>query len=213
MKVIKKLVISAIICCLMLLPLASTASAQDLANPDNWNALFEMIGVDINDPESIKAAIDKIQNGGIGAIGQLFGFDISEILGELQEYLFMFESETTTKPTEPPTTEPPATEPPIYVQPTYPQYTQPVQPTEPPSYEYATTAPSTTEPPSYEAIYPDTIYTEPYTTTPFNAVIDDDASQADSTINPLKTGLGVVLLVLSGVGVIVVIVALKRNRI
>lgn len=206
MRKIKKFVIAIVLACMLLVPTASVASAEDLANPDNWTAFFEMIEIDINDPQSIKNIIKEIQEGGLSAAIGFLGLDISDILDELYSFLGAFESETTTRApeptTEPPTTAPPVTEPPTYEIPTYnptpqePIYTQPVE----------------TLPP--ETVPPVQIYTEPYTTAAtFNPVVQDDLSVDSTPESPAKTALGFILLAGSGIGVIVVVLALKRNKI
>jgi hypothetical protein len=112
------------------------------------------------------------------------------------------EPETTT---EEPTTEAPTTQapPPVYT-PTYPSYTYP-------------TLPPTTQPPvettTFQFIPPEQIYTEAFTTTVFKPIVEDDISSIKDDTNPIKTAIGVLLLVGSGIGVIIVVLALKRNRI
>jgi hypothetical protein len=101
--------------------------------------------------------------------------------------------------TEAPTTSAP---PPVYA-PTYPSYTYP---TLPPS-----TAPVETT--TFQFIPPEQIYTEAFTTTVFKPIVEDDVSSIKDDTNPIKTAIGVLLLVGSGIGVIIVVLALKRNRI
>ncbi len=209
MKHIKKLTATLLAAFILMLPLAVTSFAADFFTKDNLSAVAQMFGIDFSDPESIQNAIDEIQNGGLSGLIGVFGFDINDILNELKEYLFAFESETTTAQatTEEPTTAEPTTEAPT---------TAP--PTTAPSYQY--TPPATTptvaqpvETTTFQYIPPEQIYTEPYTTTVFQPVIEDDENSFGSDVNPLKTALGIVLLLGSGVGVIVVVLALKRNRI
>ncbi len=213
MKRIKKITAALIAAFVLLLPLGTTVFAADLVNPDNIKAMLEIFSIDVSnldlsDPESIRNFINELQSGGLG--GLLNSAGLNKILNELQEYLFAFESETkpqettTEEPTtEEPTTEAPTTETPTTA-PTYPSYT-------PPTY-----APPTTLPPvettTFQYIPPEQIYTEAYTTTVFQPVVEDELN-IDSDVNPLKTALGVVLLLGSGIGVIVVVLALKRNRI
>ena len=208
MRKLKKLLVAIIASCLLLLPTASLANAQDLVDPDNIKATLQMFGIDLDDPESIQKAIDQLKNGGLTGLIGLLGFDIGALIDELQEYLFAFEMETTKKEepettTEAPTTEAPTTEPPTYNQPSY-EYTPPTQ---------SPVVTPTQEPTTYEYISPEVIYTEPYTTTAFNPVINDNLSIDNSPSNPIKTAIGIILLLGSGIGVIVVILALKRNRI
>lgn len=209
MKKVKKLIIAAVISCLLLFPMASTASAADLIDPDNISAMLEMIlGFDVNlsNPESIREAISKITSGGLGGILDLLG--AGDILEVLNDYLNAFESEITTKEPET-TTEEPTTPEPTTPAPVIPSY---------PSYEYTppvTVAPSTTLPEettTFQYIPPEQIYTEPFTTTVFNPIVEDN-NNIQSDTSPFATGIGVILLLGSSVGVIIVVVALKKNRI
>ncbi len=210
MKHIKKITATLIAAFILLMPLGTTVFAQDLVNPDNINAIAQMFGIDLSDPQSIQNAIDKFQNGGLGGlVTGVFGIDINDILDELKDYLFAFESETkpqettTEEPTtEEPTTEAPTTQPPVTA-PTYPSYT-------PPTYAPPTTLPPETT--TFQYIPPEQIYTQAYTTAVFDPVVEDNIDIGND-VNPLKTALGIVLLLGSGIGVIVVVLALKRNRI
>lgn len=199
-------------CAMLVMPFASTASAQDLVDPDNINSILEYFNIDIDfsDPESIQSAIDKFTSGGLDGILKILGIDISDILDELSKYLTQMDMVTTapattepatTEPTtEAPTTEAPTTSAPIYT-PTYPSYTVP------------TTQPTTqVETTTFQFIPPEQVYTEAYTTTVFQPVVEDDVNLKDDT-NPVQTGIGVILLLGSGVGVVIVVLALKRNRI
>ncbi len=211
MKHIKKITATLLAAFVFVLPMSATVFAADLINPDNISAIGQMFGIDFSDPQSIQNAIDKIQTGGLsGLVTGVFGIDINDLLDELKEYLFAFESETkpqettTEEPTtEEPTTEAPTTQPPVTA-PTYPSYT-------PPTYAPPTTIPPETT--TFQYIPPEQIYTEAYTTTVFKPVVEDNIDSVDSDVNPLKTALGIVLLLGSGIGVIVVVLALKRNRI
>ena len=208
----KKLIVAVLLSCMLIVPMAVTASAEDLIDPDNINGIAKYFGIDLSDPESIQKALDEIKEGGLSGILRLLGVDIADILETLEEYLGAMEipttapQETTTKEeptTEEPTTEAPTTRPPVYT-PTYPSYTQP-------SYTPPTTLPPETT--TSEFIPPEQIYTEAYTTTVFKPVVEDDVSSIGGDVNPVKTAIGVVLLLGSGIGVIVVVLALKRNRI
>lgn len=217
MKAFKKIIVVMIISCLLTVPFIGTASAQGLVDPENVNSILEYFGIDANDPNSIQGAIDDIREGGLSSILNILGIDVADILDELEAYLGAMsppsilpqptttEAETTTE--EETTTEietttlPPTTVPPVYT-PTYP------------SYNY-TPAPATTLPPettTFQFIPPEQIYTEAITTTVFKPVVEDDVSIGNDT-NPFKTAIGALLLLGSGVGVIIVILALKRNRI
>ncbi len=210
MKTFKKIILSVLMCAVLVMPLASTASAEDLVDPDNINSIFSYFGIDLSDPESIQDAIDKITSSGLPGIFSILGFDVSDILNELSGYLGGMTEIKTTAPaettteeetTEETTTEEPTTAAPVYVPTTYPSYTVPT--TQP------TTLPETT---TFQFIPPEQIYTEAFTTTVFQPVVEDDINLTDDT-NPLKTAIGVLLLVGSGIGVIIVVLALKRNRI
>ena len=217
MKTFRKIVLTMLVSCLLIVPFMGTAQAADLLNPDNINSIFSFFGIDTSNPESIQDAIDKIQNEGLSGIMGILGLDVSEILDELQSYLGAM-TPSTTKPqettTEPETTEPettteePATEAPT----TAPYIPTPTYP----SYNYNPT-PSTTLPPAetttFQFIAPEQIYTEAFTTTVFKPVVEDDISSMKDDTNPIKTAIGVLLLLGSGIGVIIVVLALKRNRI
>ena len=147
----------------------------------------------------------------------LLGIDIADILDTLEEFLGSMEMPTTRPPettepttqeptTEEPTTEEPATTPPPIYTPTYPTY-----PSYTPSYPATTLPPVETT--TFQFIPPEQIYTEAYTTTVFSPIVEDNIDDIDSDVSPVKTALGVVLLLASGVGVIIVVLALKRNRI
>lgn len=213
MKAFKKIVLAMLISCLLVVPFAGTAHAEDLADPDAMKSILAYFKIDLNDPASIQKAIDEIKEGGISGFLNILGIDISEILDELSGYLSDM-SPSTTKPqettteepettTEAPetTTEEPTTAPPVYVPPTYPSYYTP---------------PATTLPPettTFQFIPPEQIYTEAFTTTVFKPIVEDDISSAEGDTSPIKTAIGVLLLLGSGIGVIIVVLALKRNRI
>lgn len=207
MKKAVKFISVIVLSCMLLVPMTSAVYAADFFNKDNLSAVFQMIGVDLSDPESIQNAINSLREGGFSSIIGLFGFDISNIVEELQDYLFAFETNPTT--TEEPTTEEETTteeptEEPTHNYPSY-EYT-------PPTYTPQVTLPEETT--TLEIVNPPQIYTEPYTTAAaFNPVIEDDPSVDSAPTNPIKTAIGIILLVCSGIGVIVVVVALKRNRI
>ena len=210
MKRFSKLV-SVIVASLMLLvPLAATASASAML--DTFKTLANYGGYDISTPEGIQEMLDDIQNGGLSGIIDMLGG--GDILNEIQKYMNSFEKETTTKAPEETTTEEPTTafvpdveeEEPVVV-PTYPsyQYTPP-----------ATLPPQTTVPPettTFAFIPPEQIYTEAFTTTVFNPIVQENTQSAPSETSPLKTGLGILLLVGSGVVVVVFVVALKKSKI
>lgn len=205
MKKFKKIIVSILLSCMLLLPMATTASAEALADPEAWKATLAMFGIDLDDPESVQKALDELKSGGLGGLIKLLGVDLTEIIEELEEFLFAFETETTTK-TQPTTTEPPTTEP-TTAAPTYPTYTSPSVTTPP---VYTEPEPTTTEP---EVTYEVDIYTtEPYSERA-DFVINENTEKNPASDNPVKTAIGILLLIGSGVGVIVVIVALKRNKI
>ena len=210
MKTLKKIVLAVVMCAMLVMPFASTASAQDLVDPDNINSIAKYFGIDLSDPESINKAINDLRENGLSGLMSLLGIDVSDILDELQKYMIQMDMVTTapatTEPTteepttEEPTTEAPTTSAPIYA-PTYPSYTAP------------TTQPTTQiETTTFQFIPPEQVYTEAYTTTVFQPVVEDDVNLKDDT-NPVKTGIGAILLLGSGVGVVIVVLALKRNRI
>lgn len=215
MKVFKKVLPVILISCLLLVPFAGTAQAADLIDPDNINSILSFFNIDTSDPESIQKAIDEIREGGLSGIMSILGIDVSEILDELQSYLGAM-TPSTTKPqettteeptteepaTEEPTTEEPTTRPPVYVPTTYPSYVTPT--TQPPVQSETTT---------FQFIPPEQIYTEAFTTTVFNPIVEDDISSIKDDTNPIKTAIGVLLLLGSGIGVVIVVLALKRNRI
>ncbi|MBR2411118.1 MAG: hypothetical protein IKB08_05280 [Clostridia bacterium] len=213
----KKIIVAVMVSLMLILPLGATASAADLIDPDNINGIAKYFGIDLSDPESIQNAIDEIREGGLSGIMNLFGIDIADILDTLEEYIGSMQVPTTkpqetTEPTteepvtEEPTTEEPATTPPPIYTPTYPTY-----PSYTPSYPATTLPPVETT--TFQFIPPEQIYTEAYTTTVFSPIVEDNIDDIDSDVSPVKTALGVVLLLASGVGVIIVVLALKRNRI
>lgn len=216
MKAFKKIVLTMLVSCLLFIPFVSTASAEALVDPDNIKSVLEFFGINLDDPDSIQDAIDEIQEGGLSGIMNLLGINVADILDELEKYLGEMNPPTITRPqetttaepettTEEPTTEAPTTQapPPVYT-PTYPSYTYP-------------TLPPTTQPPvettTFQFIPPEQIYTEAFTTTVFKPIVEDDISSIKDDTNPIKTAIGVLLLVGSGIGVIIVVLALKRNRI
>ncbi|MBR3767025.1 MAG: hypothetical protein IKL10_02160 [Clostridia bacterium] len=212
MKKFQKLIVAVLLSCMLLVPMTATASAADFFTEDNLKGVLQQFGIDLNDPESIRKAIDDITSGGLF---NFIGIDLSGFLEELQKYLFAFESETT-KPaettteeeatTEEPTTEAPTTAPPPVYTPTYPSYEY-----TPPTYIPATTLPPETT--TFQYIPPEQIYTEAFTTTVFKPIVEDNVGSIEDDTNPVKTAIGVILLLGSGIGVIVVVLALKRNRI
>ncbi len=216
MKAFKKIVLSVLVSCLLLVPFAGTAQATALFDPDNINSILSFFGIDTSNPESIQDAIDEIREGGLSGIMNILGINVADILDELEKYLGDMTPPTVTRPqettteepettTEEPTTEAPTTSapPPVYT-PTYPSYTYP-------------TLPPATQPPvettTFQFIPPEQIYTEAFTTTVFKPIVEDDVSSIKDDTNPIKTAIGVLLLVGSGIGVIIVVLALKRNRI
>ena len=217
MKAFKKIVLSVLVSCLLLVPLTGTAQAAALFDPDNMNSILSFFGIDTSNPESIQDAIDEIREGGLSGIMNLLGINVADILDELEKYLGAMtpptlptlpQETTTAEPeatTEEPTTEAPTTmaPPPVYT-PTYPSYTYP-------------TLPPTTLPPvettTFQFIPPEQIYTEAFTTTIFKPIVEDDVSSVKDDTNPVKTAIGVLLLLGSGIGVVIVVLALKRNRI
>ena len=218
MKAFKKIVITALISCLLLVPLAGTAQATALFDPDNMNSILSFFGIDTSDPESIQNALDEIKEGGLSGIMNILGINVADIIDELEKFLGdmtpptlpTLPQETTTEEpettTEEATTEAPTTAappPPVYT-PTYPSYTYP-------------TMPPTTLPPAetttFQFIPPEQIYTEAFTTTVFKPIVEDNVSSVKDDTNPIKTAIGVLLLLGSGIGVIIVVLALKRNRI
>lgn len=216
MKAFKKIVLSVLISCLLLVPLTGTAQATALFDPDNISSILSFFGIDTSNPESIQDAIDEIREGGLSGIMSILGINVADILDELEKYLSDMTSPTLPRPqetttaepettTEEPTTEAPTTQapPPVYT-PTYPSYTYPA-------------VPSTTLPPvettTFQFIPPEQVYTEAFTTTVFKPIVEDDVSSIKDDTNPIKTAIGVLLLLGSGIGVIIVVLALKRNRI
>ena len=217
MKIFKKIVLAMLVSCMLVVPLAGTASATGLIDPANINSIMDYFGIDANDPNSVQGAINQIQDGGLSAIMSILGIDVSEILDELQAYLGAMsptvtlpqmttapetttEQETTTEAET--TTSAPVTQAPVYTT-VYPSYSYT------PTTEAATLPPETT---TFQFIPPEQIYTEAITTAVFKPVVEDDVTIADDT-NPFKTAIGVLLLLGSGIGVIIVVLALKRNRI
>lgn len=216
MKNFKKIVIAAVLSCLLLIPTVSTVSAADMFSKENILATFQLFGIDLSDPESVQKVIEQVRDGGLSGFLDLFNIDVSEALDELQDYLSAMtpttqpeetttEEEPTTEPEETTTEEPTTAKPKPKPQPTYPSYNY-----TPPTYTPATTLPPETT--TFQFIPPEQIYTEAFTTTVFKPVVEDDVSSIDDT-NPIKTVIGVILLLGSGIGVIVVVLALKRNRI
>lgn len=216
MKAFKKIVLSVLVSCLLLVPFTGTAQATALFDPDNISSILSFFGIDTSDPESIQDAIDEIREGGLSGIMNILGINVADILDELEKYLSDMTPPTITRPqetttaepettTEEPTTEAPTTSapPPVYT-PTYPSYTYP-------------TTPPTTQPPvettTFQFIPPEQVYTEAFTTTVFKPIVEDDVSSIKDDTNPVKTAIGVLLLLGSGIGVIIVVLALKRNRI
>ena len=206
MKALKKIVLAMLISCMLVMPFASSAHATDLIDPDNINSIAKYFGIDLSDPSSIQNLITQLQDGGLSGLLSLLGINISEILDELQSYLGAMEIPTT----QPPTTEEPTTEEPTTEEPTT---AAPVYTTVAPTYNYTpvvtTTQPETT---TFQFIPPEQIYTEAFTTTVFQPVVEDNTSSLNDA-NPIKTAIGVLLLLGSGIGVIIVVLALKRNRI
>ncbi len=208
MKKFKKLFAAVLVSCMLLIPLAATASAQDILS--TINNIAQYFDVDLSTPEGIRSAIEKIQNGLLGDVFNSWGG--GDIIDILQDYLNAFESEITTRPQETTTEEESTTE-------EEPTTEAPTQAPVYPSYQYtppATAAPATTAAPettTFEYIPPEQIYTEAFTTTVFNPIVQETPQIEPDDSSPLKTGLGVLLLVGSGVGVIVVVVALKKNKI
>ena len=211
MKTLKKIVLAVLVSCMLFVPFASSVSAADLIDPDNINAITKYFGVDLSDPASIQKFIDQIKNGGASALLNILGIDISKILAELEAYLGAMEIPTTLPPetttaettTAPETTTAVPTTVPTTVAPTYtyPSYNYTPQPV-------VTTQPETT---TFQFIPPEQIYTEAFTTTIFNPVVEDDPYSGVE--NPIQTAIGVLLLLGSGIGVVIVVLALKRNRI
>ncbi len=217
MKAFKKIILTMLVSCLLFVPFVSTANAEALADPDNIKSVLEFFGINLDDPDSIQDAIDEIREGGLSGILNILGINVADILDELEKYLGAMTpptlptlpQETTTEEpettTEEATTEAPTTSapPPVYT-PTYPSYTYP-------------TLPPTTLPPAetttFQFIPPEQIYTEAFTTTVFKPIVEDDVSSIKDDTNPIKTAIGVLLLLGSGIGVIIVVLALKRNRI
>ena len=206
MKRIKKFIIVAVAALVLMLPLAPAmapvASAEDIGT--DISTILNYFGYDLT-AEGMQKLLDDLQNGGIGSIIGLLGFDVSDIISELQEYFNAFESEITTKPpetepstTEEPTTEAPTTRPP---EPSY-QYTPPVTVT--PTVPQETT--------TYSFIPPEQNYTEAPSTVPFTPEVDD-TKIIDDDIKPISTAIGIVLLLAASVGVFIIVIALKKNRI
>ncbi len=206
MKKIKNFIIAVVAACMLIMPFAPTfapvASAEEIGG--TIEAILNYFNYDLT-PEGIQKLLDDIQNGGIGSIIGLLGFDLGDIITEIQEYLNAFESEITTKPpetepstTEEPTTEAPTTKPP---QPSY-QYTPPVT--------VAPTVPQETT--TYSFIPPEQIYTEAPSTVPFTPEVDD-TKIIENDVSPFSTAIGIVLLLAASVGVFIIVIALKKNRI
>lgn len=209
MKNFKKIFASLLVSCMLVLPFAATVSAEGMLT--DITDIIQYFGYDLTQ-EGITKMINDIQNGGLGGIIELIGG--GDIMDALQDYMNAFESELTTKPQETTTAEETTTqaEEPVIEAPTQPPVVYP-------SYQYtppATSAPTTTLPPettTFEYIPPEQIYTEAFTTTVFNPIVQENDPAKTEESSPLKTTLGVLLLLGSGVGVIVVVVALKKNKI
>ncbi|MBQ3537388.1 MAG: hypothetical protein IJA39_02315 [Clostridia bacterium] len=206
MERIKKFIITTVAALVLMLPLtpavAPVASAEEIA--DTIEAILNYAGYDMTQ-EGLQKLLDDLQEGGFTSILKLFDIDLSDIIAEIQDYLNAFESEITTKPpetepstTEEPTTEAPTTRPP---EPSY-QYTPPVT--------VAPTVPQETT--TYSFIPPEQIYTEAPSTVPFTPEVDD-TKIIDDDIKPFSTAIGIVLLLAASVGVFIIVIALKKNRI
>lgn len=206
MERIKKFIITTVAALVLMLPLtpavAPVASAEEIA--DTIEAILNYAGYDMTQ-EGLQKLLDDLQEGGFTSILKLFDIDLSDIIAEIQDYLNAFESEITTKPpetepstTEEPTTEAPTTRPP---EPSY-QYTPPVT--------VAPTVPQETT--TYSFIPPEQIYTEAPSTVPFTPEVDD-TKIIDDDIKPISTAIGIVLLLAASVGVFIIVIALKKNRI
>ena len=140
MKAFKKIILTTLISCVLLVPFITMANAEALSDPDNIKSVFDFFGIDLDDPEGVQTAIDEIKEGGLSGIMNMLGIDVNDLLNELQYYLDDMNgttlpvaanpdvSETTTAQatTEAGTTEKPVTSapPPVYA-PTYPSYTPP----------------------------------------------------------------------------------------
>lgn len=205
MKRVKKFIIVAVAALVLMLPLAPAmapvASAEDIGT--DISTILNYFGYDLT-AEGMQKLLDDLQNGGISSIIGLLGFDLGDILAEIQDYLNAFESEITTKPpetepstTEEPTTEAPTTRPP---EPSY-QYTPPV-----------TVAPTVPQETTTYSFIPPEIYTEAPSTVPFTPEVDD-TKIIDDDIKPISTAIGIVLLLAASVGVFIIVIALKKNRI
>lgn len=207
MKKIKKFIITTVAALVLMLPLtpaaAPVASAEEIGG--TIETILNYFNYDMT-PEGIKQLLDDIQNGGIGSIIGLLGFDVTDIIAEIQEYFNAFESELTTKPpeTEPSTTEEPTTEAPPTTQPPQPSYQY-----QPPVTVIPTAPPETT---TYSYIPPEQIYTEAPSTVPFTPEVDDTKIIEDD-VKPFSTAIGIVLLLAASVGVFIIVIALKKNRI
>lgn len=209
MKNFKKIFASLLVSCMLILPFAATVSAEGMLT--DITDIIQYFGYDLTQ-EGITKMINDIQSGGLGGIIELIGG--GDIMDALQDYMNAFESELTTRPQETTTAEETTTqaEEPVTEAPTQPPVVYP-------SYQYtppATSAPTTTLPPettTFEYIPPEQIYTEAFTTTVFNPIVQENDPAKTEENSPLKTTLGVLLLLGSGVGVIVVVVALKKNKI
>lgn len=208
MKKLSKLFSVLVISCMLLVPLTATASAAGIFS--DISDIIQYFGYDLSS-EGIRKMISDLQSGGLGGIISLIGGE--DIMEELQNYLNAFETEISTRPTEPATEEEPTT-----------AYTPPVEtPTQPPvvypSYQYtppANLTPATTVAPettTFEYIPPEQIYTEAFTTTVFSPVVQENNPAKAEESSPLKTVLGAAVLLGSGVVVIVVVAALKKNKI
>ncbi len=209
MKNLRKIIVAIIASCILIMPAASTAYAADMFSSENISAVLQQFGLDLTSPEGIQEAINTIRDGGLSGILNLMGIDVSEILDELQKYLVAIEI---------PTTQPPETtteeEPTTMAEETTTEVPTTARPAPAPSYQY--TPPLSTLPPettTFQYIPPEQIYTEAFTTTVFNPVVEDDNGSVINESSPVKTAIGVILLLASGIGVIIVVLTLKRNRI
>ena len=154
MKAFKKIVITALVSCLLLVPLAGTAQAEALFDPDNTNSILSFFGIDTSDPESIQNAIAEIREGGLSGIMNILGINVTDILDELEKMLENMPQETTIpavaetaipEETTEEITSTPATTVPAHTQPTI-QKPLPAKP----AVNAATEAPETTEAPATE---------------------------------------------------------------
>ena len=154
MKAFKKIVLSVLISCLLLVPLTGTAQAAALSDPDNMNSILSFFGVDTSNPDSIQDAIDEIRGGGLSGIMNHLGINVEDVLDELEKALENMQHETTIpaaaetdtpEETTEETTSAPATTVPAHTQPTV-QKPLPAKP----AVNATTEAPETTEAPATE---------------------------------------------------------------